>query len=75
VAFVSPGDGRAERDVNQQGEDTSNRARRGRPGRRAGKWFCTTWRSTPAALMLGSRTTTADTRRTRTFEISSTASA
>src|SRR5712692_1190613 len=39
VAFVAPGEGQAERDVNQQGEDTSIVRVDGRPGRRAGKWF------------------------------------
>jgi uncharacterized protein len=39
VAFIAPGDQQAERDVNQQGEDTSIVRADGRPGRRAAKWF------------------------------------
>src|SRR5206468_2767050 len=34
VAFIVPGEGQAERDVNQQGEDTSIVRADGRPGRR-----------------------------------------
>ncbi len=69
VAFVAPGDQQAERDVNQQGEDSSIVRVEGRPGRRAGKWFSydvTVDPSKPTTLVV---TYHSDTRRMKTFEI------
>jgi DUF1680 family protein len=69
VAFVVPGDPQTEREMNQQGEETSILRADGRPGRRAGKWFSYDMSvdpTRPTALVV---TYNSDTRRSRTFEI------
>jgi len=69
VAFVAPGEGQAERDANQQGEDSSIVRVDGRPGRRAGKWFSYDVAVDPGQPLMLVATYNSDTRRTRTFEI------
>jgi DUF1680 family protein len=69
VAFIAPGDQQAERQVNQQGEESSIVRADGRAGRRAAKWFSydlAVDAARPATLVV---TYNSDTRRTRTFEI------
>jgi uncharacterized protein len=69
VSIVTPGDGQAERGVNQQGEDTSIVRVDGRPGRRAGQWFSYDVTVDPGQPLMLVTTYHSDTRRTRTFEI------
>lgn len=69
VAFVAPGDQQAERDGNQQGEDSSIVRVEGRPGRRAGKWFSYDMTVDPSKPMTLVVTYHSDTRRTKAFEI------
>ncbi|MBI1875067.1 MAG: glycoside hydrolase family 127 protein [Acidobacteria bacterium] len=69
VAFVAPVDQQAERDANQQGEETSLVRPDGRPGRRAGKWFSYDVAVDPAQPLALVVTYHSDTRRARSFEI------
>jgi uncharacterized protein len=69
VAFIAPGDQQAEREVNQQGEDTSIVRADGRPGRRAAKWFSYEMAVDPARPVALVVTYNSDTRRARTFQI------
>jgi uncharacterized protein len=69
VAYLAPGDQQAERNANQQGEDTSIVRSDGRPGRRAAKWFAYELAVDPARQLAVVVTYNSDTRRARTFEI------
>jgi uncharacterized protein len=69
ISFVQPGETQAEKDVNQQGEDTTIVRVEGRPGRRGTKWFSydiPVDAASPATLVV---TYHMDNRRTRTFDI------
>jgi uncharacterized protein len=69
VAFVAPGNPQTEREMNQQGEETSIVRADGRPGRRAGKWFAYEMAIDPARPVALVVTYNSDTRRARTVEI------
>jgi uncharacterized protein len=69
VGFVKPGDPQAEKDFNQQGEDTTLDRPMGRPARRGKKWFSFDLpvdAAHPIALVL---TYHSEERSKRTFEI------
>lgn len=69
VGFVQPGETQAERDFNQQGEDTSAVRVAGWSGRRANKWFSFDLPVTPAHPMTLIVTYHSEERQTRTFTI------
>ena len=69
VAFVQPGDSEQEKALNQQGEETTRDAARGRSARRAKKWFSydvPIASAGPVSLLV---TYLNEERRKRTFEI------
>jgi DUF1680 family protein len=69
LAFVQPGGTEAERDLNQQGEDTSPIRVEGRVGRRAGKWFSVDLPIDPAQHLTLVVTFSNDARQDTKFDI------
>jgi uncharacterized protein len=69
VGFAQPGEMQPERDLNQQGEETSPVRVQGRPGRRAAKWFSFDLPADPARPAALIITYHSEERANRNFEI------
>jgi hypothetical protein len=69
VVFAQPGEMQPERDLNQQGEETSPVRVQGRPGRRAAKWFSFDLAADPVRPLALIVTYHSEERATRSFEI------
>jgi hypothetical protein len=69
VVFVQPGQMQAERDVNEQGEDSEPLQLEGHFGRRAKKWFSFDLKVEPSPPMILQVTYSSEARRDGTFDV------